>query len=304
MAKLQILDGPAKGQAFHFDGEIVYVGRSPGNEIQVNDTTVSRKHLKIFKIGRVFFAEDLKSRNGTLINGGPLKPGESIQIDEGDTISMGATVMRLHPGVPRGDMDIKKDLPPSVSSEAPAESGPSPEERRSRSLKELEFIHELLESIKESPRIHRFFDQVIEFILHSLPRIDRAAVFRFDLKSKKFEEIVTQARLDEPQKALPYKQTVLDQVLETGKAIWTLAKTHEAPEDLSEQWGTLEFVSVVCIPVTSGSNLLGAIYLDGFGKEQAFRQEDLLVLKSLSALLAIGLEKANAAGGSGASNAP
>ncbi|MEJ2725496.1 MAG: FHA domain-containing protein, partial [Deltaproteobacteria bacterium] len=98
MAKLQILDGPAKGQSFDFNGEILYVGRSPSNDVQINDTTVSRKHLKIFKIGRVFFVEDLKSRNGTLVNGGPLKPGDSVQIDEGDVIAMGASVMRLHPG--------------------------------------------------------------------------------------------------------------------------------------------------------------------------------------------------------------
>jgi hypothetical protein len=295
MAKLHILDGPAKGQAFDFDAEIVYVGRSPANDIQINDTTVSRKHLKIFKIGRVFFVEDLKSRNGTLVNGGSLKPGDSIQVDEADVIALGATVMRLRPGTPQGDVDIKKDKAEAFSPETPKESKPSKEERRSRSLKELAFIHDLLEAIKESPQIHKFFDQVIEFIIHSLPRIDRAAIFRFDDPSKKFREVVTRSRPDQPQKALPYQQTVLQQVLETQKALWTLVKTHEAPQDLSENWGTLEFRSVVCIPVTGGSKLLGAIYLDGFGKEQAFREEDLLVLRSLSTLIALGIEKANAA---------
>ena len=303
MAKLHILDGPAKGQAFDVDGEIVYVGRSPTNDIQVNDTTVSRKHLKIFKIGRVFFVEDLKSRNGTLVNGGPLKPGDSIQVDEGDVIAMGATVMRLHPGTPRGDVDIKKDKSDPHPSEAPTESAPSKEERRSRSLKELAFIHDLLEAIKESPQIYKFFDQVIEFIIQNLPRIDRAAVFRFDEPSKKFREVVTRSRPEQPRKALPYQQSVLHQVLETRKAIWTLVKTHEAPRDLSEHWGTLEFRSVVCIPVTSGSKFLGAIYLDGFGKEQAFREEDLLVLKSLSTLIALGIEKANTAAKTVASQA-
>jgi sigma-B regulation protein RsbU (phosphoserine phosphatase) len=295
MAKLHILDGPAKGQAFDLDGEIAYVGRSPANDVQLNDTTVSRKHLKVFKIGRVFFVEDLKSRNGTLVNGKPLKPGDSIQVDEGDVIGLGATVMRLHPGVLQGDVDIKKDAPDSLPSEAPTQSVPAQDERRSRSLKELSFIHDLLESIKESPQIHKFFDQVVEFIIHSLPRIDRAAVFRFDDSSKKLREVVTRSKSDHPRKALPYHPTVLNQVLETRKAIWTLVKTHEAPEDLSEQWGTLELRSVVCIPLISGSKLLGAIYLDGFGKEQAFRDEDLIVLKSLSTLTALGIEKANAA---------
>jgi hypothetical protein len=295
MAKLQILDGPAKGQSFDFNGEILYVGRSPSNDVQINDTTVSRKHLKIFKIGRVFFVEDLKSRNGTLVNGGPLKPGDSVQIDEGDVIAMGASVMRLHPGAPRGDLDIKKDTGDSFSPVPSAEDVPSKEERRSRSVKELAFIHDLLEAIKESPQIHKFFDQVIEFIIHTLPRIDRAAVFRFDEPSKKFREVVTRSKPDQTGNALPYQHTVLQQVLETGRAIWTLVKTHEAAEDLFEHWDTLEFKSVVCIPVTSSSKLLGAIYLDGLGKEQAFREEDLLVLKSLSTLVALGIEKANAA---------
>jgi predicted component of type VI protein secretion system len=295
MAKLHILDGPAKGHAFDLDGEIAYVGRSPANDVLINDTTVSRKHLKIFKIGRVFFIEDLKSRNGTLVNGSPLKPGDSIQVDEGDVIALGATVVRLSPGAPQGDVDIKKDVADFSLSEAPAKSAPSEEERRARSLKELSFIHDLLEAIKESPEIHKFFDQVVEFIIHGLPRIDRAAIFRLDNESTKFREVVTRSRSDQPRKALPYHPTVLNQVLETRKAIWTLVKTHEAPEDLSEHWETLEFRSVVCIPLMSESKLLGAIYLDGFGKEQAFREEDLLVLKSLSTLTALGIEKANAA---------
>jgi len=293
MAKLRILDGPAKGQAFDLEGEIAYVGRSPANDVLINDTTVSRKHLKIFKIGRVFFIEDLKSRNGTLVNGRPLKPGDSIQVDEGDSIALGATVMRLSPGAPQGDVDIKKDVAESLPPEAPKERAPSKDERRARSLKELSFIHDLLEAIKESPQIQKFFDQIVEFIIQSLPRIDRAAVFRFDPASRKLREVVTRSKPDQPRKALPYHPTVLNQVLETRKAIWTLVKTHEAPEDLAEQWGTLEFRSVVCIPLMSGSKLLGAIYLDGFGKEQAFRDEDLLVLKSLSTLTALGIEKAN-----------
>jgi hypothetical protein len=295
MAKLHILDGPAKGQAFDLEGEIAYVGRSPANDVQINDTTVSRKHLKVFKIGRVFFVEDLKSRNGTLVNGRPLKPGDSIQVDDGDVIALGATVLRLRPGVPQGDVDIKKEAADAFSSEAPTESVPSNDERRSRSLKELSFIHDLLEAIKESPQIQKFFDQVVEFIIQSLPRIDRAAVFRFDEPAKKFREVVTRSRPDPSRRTLPYHPTVLNQVLETRKAIWTLVKTHEAPEDLSEHWGTLEFRSVVCVPLMSGSKLLGAIYLDGFGKEQAFREEDLVVLKSLSTLTALGIEKANAA---------
>ena len=95
MPKLVVTKGPVKGKAFSFKGGAVFVGRSSRNDIKIKDNTISRKQFKIFSIGKRFFAEDLKSTNGTLINGERIEPGEGFELGEGDIISIGSTVIRL-----------------------------------------------------------------------------------------------------------------------------------------------------------------------------------------------------------------
>ena len=69
MPRLRVIEGPIKGQAFEFVGDTVFIGRSSKNDVQINDAGISRKQIKIFLIGGKFFVEDLKSTNGTLLNG-------------------------------------------------------------------------------------------------------------------------------------------------------------------------------------------------------------------------------------------
>ena len=42
---------------------------------KIRDNAVSRKHLKIFSVESCYFIEDLKTKNGTMINGEPLDAG-------------------------------------------------------------------------------------------------------------------------------------------------------------------------------------------------------------------------------------
>ena len=95
MPKLIVINGPTKGRSFDLNAEALFIGRSSINDIQIKDKAISRKQLKIFSIGNKFFAEDLKSTNGTYINGKIITPGEGFELSEGDTISIGNTFIRL-----------------------------------------------------------------------------------------------------------------------------------------------------------------------------------------------------------------
>ena len=63
------------------------IGRSPKNEIVLNDPYISGIHARIWEAGGVYFMEDLGSKNGSYLNGerisGPL-PSRN-----GDRISLG-----------------------------------------------------------------------------------------------------------------------------------------------------------------------------------------------------------------------
>ena len=95
MSKLYIIEGPNEGQPFDFSKDTVFVGRNPENDIQINDNSVSRKHLKVSQRDGKFYIQDLMSRNGTFINGQPLRPGQELEVQVGHPITMGSVQFSL-----------------------------------------------------------------------------------------------------------------------------------------------------------------------------------------------------------------
>jgi hypothetical protein len=69
-ALLLYQEGTAEEQIYPFTGEQLTIGRGRENYIQIkNDSKVSRYHCKLFRRGNNFYIEDIKSSNGTLVNG-------------------------------------------------------------------------------------------------------------------------------------------------------------------------------------------------------------------------------------------
>lgn len=84
MSKLILtLDGQVIRE-FAIDKDSISIGRRHGNDIQLNDLTVSGRHALITMMGDNIYVDDLGSTNGTLLNGARvakslLKHGDVIQ---------------------------------------------------------------------------------------------------------------------------------------------------------------------------------------------------------------------------------
>lgn len=71
-AVLLYLEGSAEELIYPFPptGDVLTIGRGRENDIQIkNDSKVSRYHCRLFRRGNNFYIEDVKSSNGTLVNG-------------------------------------------------------------------------------------------------------------------------------------------------------------------------------------------------------------------------------------------
>jgi hypothetical protein len=69
------------------------IGRSKDSDVRIEDRYASGIHARVFERGGRHFVEDMRSTNGTLLNGATLK-GEAELID-GDTVQIGDTVFRF-----------------------------------------------------------------------------------------------------------------------------------------------------------------------------------------------------------------
>lgn len=70
------------------------IGRREGN-LLIQDPSLSRRHAQITFDGAngTFFITDLKSSNGTRLNGVPLAPGQAKQLTSGAVINLGPNVV-------------------------------------------------------------------------------------------------------------------------------------------------------------------------------------------------------------------
>ena len=73
----------------------ITVGRSSENEVQIRDAYASRKHVRISTRDGRYFIEDLKSRNGTFINGAQAESGCEIEVRAGVPITVGMSLICL-----------------------------------------------------------------------------------------------------------------------------------------------------------------------------------------------------------------
>lgn len=72
--------------------ERIVIGRRPYNDIALDHMTVSGEHAAIFRIGERRMIRDLKSRNGTLVNGQAV--AEQL-LNDGDLIEIGVYALKL-----------------------------------------------------------------------------------------------------------------------------------------------------------------------------------------------------------------
>ena len=69
MPKLIIMRPDSAAEDIDLETDSVTIGRAPENTIPVDDVGCSRRHCQILRISSGFEITDLKSRNGTKVNG-------------------------------------------------------------------------------------------------------------------------------------------------------------------------------------------------------------------------------------------
>jgi transcriptional regulator with GAF, ATPase, and Fis domain len=87
--KLVSIAGPSKGSSFPISVESFAIGREASNSLALEDASVSRWHAGVRYTGEECTLKDLNSRNGTFVNGVPVR--ERV-LENGDEIRIGRSV--------------------------------------------------------------------------------------------------------------------------------------------------------------------------------------------------------------------
>ena len=74
---------------FHFDRDVVRIGRRRACEVRLPDRGVSLDHARIVRAGAAHTLVDAGSTNGTLVGGDRLQPGRQHPLRSGDIVHIG-----------------------------------------------------------------------------------------------------------------------------------------------------------------------------------------------------------------------
>ncbi len=139
MPKLVINRGTAQAREFDLKHGTYHVGRAEGNDIRIEDGSVSSNHARIVVEGEVIRLKDLGSTNGTFINRSQIKegfvrPGQTIMLGsvelimEGDgaTTSAAAAAPAAHAAPVAAAAPASNNLRFAAPSAARASAPPAP----------------------------------------------------------------------------------------------------------------------------------------------------------------------------------
>lgn len=288
MTALYIIDGHDKRKALEFSGDSLVVGRSAESDLRIKDPFVSRKHLKITRKSEKIFIQDLNSRNGTFVNGEPIRPGVDIELPEGVPVVMGMTVLCLGEACADeiedflGSMDVS-----GLKIEEPEDLG---EDRPMTVQRNMELMLKVSDLLTGSKDIHEILREILDCVFELLVRIDRAAIILLDPEKGQIKEVIHRQR--EGVEDLRFSTEILDHVIQLKEAFMISDAETEAEENVPETLKLLHIKSVMCIPLINRGKLSGLLYVDSIKKPYGFRGEDLHLLSAVSSPVAIAIENA------------
>ncbi|MSR32854.1 MAG: FHA domain-containing protein [Gemmataceae bacterium] len=94
LAYLELLKGGRVGQVLTLGPAGVKVGRDASCKIRIPSSKISRQHCNFFWKDEALFLQDLKSTNGTFLNGKKLSG--QIKVRHGDQVAIGSVIFRVN----------------------------------------------------------------------------------------------------------------------------------------------------------------------------------------------------------------
>lgn len=291
MIKLYVMDGVDEIQSFDLGGDSVYVGRAPGNHIQMKDAYVSGNHLKIIEKRDRYFVQDMGSTNGTFVNGHPIPPGVEIEVEEGIPITIGMSLICLGKAcldnvMPFVDAIFEADNLNDVVGRYQKRDRPMTEKNT------MELVYNVSTVLREASSLNEILEKILDSVLNLLQRMDRGLILLRDTKTGNIIYTHSKAKRSGEGVALRYSHTMVDRVVREGKAFKIVNVVGEDAESLSESMRIMRIKSALCIPLISRSQVRGVIYLDSFDEPYGFRNEDLSLLTALGSSAAVAIENA------------
>lgn len=275
------------------------MGRGSSAHIRLTDPGVSRRHARLLSVRGAYEVEDLKSFNGTYVNG---RRVQRLRLHDGDEVRICRDVFRFEAGTakePAVEAVVEDRRPESVVDRIDATvisqlwEGPdlqaSGVESLSRKLKAVAAVSEAISSTLDPEEI---FEAILDQVLASFPQADKASVLLRDEATGKLEVHAIRTRGGPKGRHMPFggslsvSHTVIHQVMSEGHAV--------VAQPVSEGFGAPAKADRCRMgaPIIYQRKIKGVVHVDATHTRAVFTEADLDLLTSIAMQTAVALQVA------------
>jgi len=295
--------GPLEGTVIPLTEDEVSVGRDRSNLIWINDVSVSRRHSVIKRAGDAYHITDLKSHNGTKVNGTPI--GERT-LEHGDMIAVGdslflflrdddeeVTARTASVEVSEERCEIQTTVvlriedaiylqPDKLLAALPATA------RIARGLNALLNVTTAINSISGVEALER---RLLELIFDIVPA-ERAALLLESKASDEFASVFGRDRLGGGAQTVKVSRTIINQVRRDGVAILCNDVLESEALRQSDSLIASRIQSLICVPLMLFGKISGVLYLDTSDRSVRFDPNHLQLVTAISSIATVALRNA------------
>ncbi|MFZ4574743.1 MAG: ATP-binding protein [Phycisphaerales bacterium] len=300
MLILTVIQGPDKDRRFELpDHEPQFVGRS-SESLPLNDNAISRRHAELTPDDGVWYINDLKSQNGTYVNGSRLERRTRLHL--GDQIRVGRTVLVFGQTESR-DPDIVRVVGPryldTTVERTLASHAPSPgsnddslilavPEPRAAAVDHLRVIYRLTTML--TTRVigrPELLSGVLDLVFAEL-HPERGCIMLAPEGAGAPEDSMTpaavkyrEAPLDPDAARIQVSRTILQHALRNNEGVLSSNAMVDPRFAKGDSVQRMHIRSALCSPIRFRDRTYGAIYVDSSIANYTFTAEQLALLNAI-----------------------
>ncbi len=291
MIRVYIAKGPETGRFFALRDKVALIGRGSDNNIRIDEKSVSRIHVKVLRENDKYYIEDLKSRNGTWINGSVIDAGRIVEVQQGVPVALGNVLISLGKKCPLDQLPSQYSIN-IVSPKNKIRELPPFVEQRKMQRGDVELMYNVCMALVKTLDLKDLCETVLECIFSCLKRIDSGHILLAEPGSGEFKELAARSRKTNGNGPLKYSRTLAKRVFLEGNAVMMPDTGREDKTSLSDSMEHIGIKSVICVPLISKLGTRGVLYLQSISAAPGFRKGDLLLLSGISTPVALAIENA------------
>ncbi len=274
-----------EARVFYLSKDVVTIGKLADNDIELKDNTVSRQHCKLQRQGDGFLLVDMKSTNGSFVNG---KKTQQKLLAVGDKITVGRTqlqfleVSRAESYTDSNDQQISIVKP--LAELVRAEETPQPGAEAASFLPALTRLGQSLIACQD---MEESFHKISELIrVHVQP--EQVLIFSYDEKQNDLHLKHTWSRSRND--TVNISKSIALKAIHEKVAILSSNTRNDARFDSSKSIIIYGITSAISVPIWTKECIYGLIYIDTTSFARGFTERDLEMMSLIANFAGFSIE--------------